>query len=559
MNRGIYSVLIGGKAGDGVKKSAQVIAQIAMDRDNYIFQADDYQSAIRGAHNFSIVSISSKRLYSAYKSVELIVSFDKKSVIKHSPALVSSGLHFCDESNAEEGCIALPLNALMKEHYTTGANLSLSAVAIFASLSGLSKDELQELIVREFRRNQEENISFAKAVYDAVEALALEKRCDLQNATGKAPRKGYTGNQLISLGAWAAGLNSYYSYPMTPASSILHFYARHRDDLGVVAIHTESELAAANMAIGAILAGDKAAVGSSGGGIALMQEAFSLAGMVEAPLLVFLSSRPGPATGASTYSAQEDLNFALHQGHGEFPRIVASPDSYERALSLSAELLDLAWESQSPAILLTEKHLSESMYNMDLDADSLPQREPLLKEPASPYHRYAFAEDGVSPMKFPGEGNAQAEDVIKWNSNEHTEDGVRADESHEIIAMKDKRKAKQKLINQLSKSYQRVAEYGEGELLVFAYGSTVLELREAQKYLDFKIVAPIYLDPFPMDELAKYRGKKAVVVEHSACPNFSGFLRAKLGIEVIKDVLRYDGRPFDADELVAILKEVKDV
>ncbi len=558
LHRGIFSVLIGGKAGEGVKKAAQVIAQIAMDRDNFIFQADDYQSAIRGAHNFSIVSICRERLYSAYKSVQLIVSFDKKSVLKHNSSLKEGGIHFCDEQDAIEGCIALPLNRLMKEHYTSGANLSLSAVAIFARLAGLDKDELEELIRAEFRRNQDENISFAKAIYDELAALDISLSCDLKNPGVSAPRKGYTGNQLISLGAWAAGLDSYYSYPMTPASSILHFYARYRDELGVVAIHTESELAAANMAIGAILAGGKAAVGSSGGGIALMQEAFSLAGMVEAPLLMFLSSRPGPATGASTYSAQEDLNFALYQGHGEFPRIVASPDSYERALSLSAELLGLAWESQSPAILLTEKHLSESMYNMDLDASSLPKSDPVMKEPASPYHRYAFADDGVSPIKYPGEGNADADDVIKWNSNEHTEDGVRADESDEITAMKDKRKKKQELINKLSKNYQRVAEYGEGELLVFAYGSTVLELREAQKYLDFKIVAPIYLDPFPAEELEQYRGKKAVVVEHSAMPNFAGYLKAKLGLEVIKDVLRYDGRPFDADELVNIIREVKD-
>lgn len=557
MHRGIFSVLIGGKAGEGVKKAAQVVAQIAMDHDNFIFQVDDYQSAIKGAHNFSIVSISKERLYNAYKRVDLVVSFDKKSVLKHNPALSENGVHFCDEKDAIEGCIGLPLNRLMKEHYTTGANLSLSAVAIFACFAGLPKEELAELIASEFRRNQEENISFAKAVYDEVLALDLPLVCDLHNPGVKAPRKGYTGNQLISLGAWAAGLDSYYSYPMTPASSILHFYAKYRDELGVVAIHTESELAAANMAIGAILAGSKAAVGSSGGGVALMQEAFSLAGMVEAPLLVFLSSRPGPATGASTYTAQEDLNFALYQGHGEFPRIVASPDSYERALSLSAELLDIAWETQSPAILLTEKHLSECMYNMDLDASGLPQNEPVMKKPASPYHRYAFTDDGVSPLKYPGKGKASADDVIKWNSNEHTEDGVRADDGFEIVAMKDKRKKKQDLIDKLSENYQRVAEYGEGELIVFAYGSTVLELREAQKYLDFKIVAPIYLDPFPMDELEKYRGKRAVVVEHSAMPNFSGFLRAKLGIEVIKDVLRYDGRPFDADELVNILKEVK--
>ncbi len=103
-----------------------------------------------------------------------------------------------------------------------------------------------------------------------------------------------------------------------------------------------------------------------------MEETLSLAGMMETPLLAILSSRPGPATGVPTYTEQGDLEFALHQGHGEFPRVVASPGSLEEAFTLSADLLDLAWRYQVVAILLTEKHLGESLMTTSLDPDSLP-------------------------------------------------------------------------------------------------------------------------------------------------------------------------------------------
>lgn len=555
MHKDIYSVLIAGKAGEGVKKAAQVIASIGIKRGCYVFQTDDYQSAIKGAHNFSTVSISKERIYNSYKDVELIISFDKRSVETHRAELKEGGLHFCDEKDAANAEIGLPLSSLVKEHYPMGGNMSLAAIAIFCAIAGFSAAEMDETIEHEFKRNLKENISFANAVYGLTKSLNLKSNIKVEKGNS-SPAHAFTGNQLLSLGAWGKGLKAYFSYPMTPASSILHFYAKAGANLGVVAVHAESELAAANMALGSIIAGKPAAVGSSGGGFALMQEAFSMAGMIEAPLLCFLSSRPGPATGASTYTAQEDLYFALNQGHGEFPRIVASPDSFERAFTLSAELLQLAWESQSPAILLTEKHLSESMTNIELPLDNLCPKELIDETLNKSYQRYEITESGVSPMLFMGSGKCSDDDVVKWNTNEHLENGIRTDAAEDIIAMKNKRNRKQAVIEELSKRYTRVNEYGEGETLVFAYGSTALELREAMKYERFKLIVPIYLEPFPVEELDQYRGKKAIVVEHASRPHFARLLKEKLEIKS-RDILRYDGRHFDALELAELIREAK--
>ena len=307
-----------------------------------------------------------------------------------------------------------------------------------------------------------------------------------------------------------------------------------------------------------------------------MQEAYSLAGMVEAPVLFVISSRPAPATGVSTYTAQEDLYFALNQGHGEFPRIVASPDSFERAFTLAAELMDLAWEVQTPVILLTEKHLSECSVDINVEAAScclsetshivetascclsVNQHQDDVTTLATTYQRYQLTASGVSPLRHPGRENCSDADVIKWNSHEHLESGLRTDGAEAIVEMKDKRNRKAVTVDNATQRYNRVNEYGAGDRLVFAYGSTALELREAMKYLDFKLIVPIYLEPFPYAELECYRGCSAVIVEHASRPNFAEFLSHKLNIKSISNVLRYDGRPFCATELVTILKEAFD-
>ncbi|MFO8051806.1 MAG: hypothetical protein R6V01_08940 [Thermoplasmatota archaeon] len=149
-----------------------------------------------------------------------------------------------------------------------------------------------------------------------------------------------SGNGAIALGAIAAGLDGYFAYSMTPASSILHYYAAHHRELGIVTVHPEGEVGVANMAVGSAFAGARTMLGTSGGGFALMEEALSLAGMCEVPLLCVMSSRPGPSTGVPTYTEQADLEFALHQGHGEFPRVVASPGTIEEAFHLAGELHD---------------------------------------------------------------------------------------------------------------------------------------------------------------------------------------------------------------------------
>ncbi|EQD30657.1 protein containing Pyruvate flavodoxin/ferredoxin oxidoreductase, partial [mine drainage metagenome] len=134
-----------------------------------------------------------------------------------------------------------------------------------------------------------------------------------------------SGNQAIALGAVAAGLKFLSQYPMTPATSIMHWLAAHAESFHVVVKQAEDELAAINMAIGASHAGVRAMTATSGGGFALMVEAFGMAAMTETPLVVVESQRSGPSTGLPTKTEQGDLQMILGASQGEFPRVVLGP------------------------------------------------------------------------------------------------------------------------------------------------------------------------------------------------------------------------------------------
>ena len=148
---------------------------------------------------------------------------------------------------------------------------------------------------------------------------------------------------------------------MTPATSILHYFSKAASGLPVHFEQAEDEIAAINMALGASYAGVRSMAATSGGGFALMQEAVSLAGMTETPIVIAVSQRPGPATGLPTRTEQADLNFVLHAGHGEFPRIIFAPGSIEETIALARKSFDLADRYQIPVFMLTDQYFADSV------------------------------------------------------------------------------------------------------------------------------------------------------------------------------------------------------
>lgn len=549
MKKDVFTFMVGGKAGEGVRKAGSVATKLFSSMGRHVFNMDDYQSLIKGGHNFSVISSATRPITSHYVKADLLVALDKRSYELHQGDLGDGAIliYNSDVVSDAEG-IGVPLTEEAKAYPNPNLRLGVGAVTAMAASIGCDRECLKETIQREYPRDIENNVAYAMTIYDLVNPKIGGK---FHLDEGDKERPILSGNEAIALGAAAGGLDLYFAYPMTPSSSVLHTLASQSEKLGLTAVHPENEIAVINMAIGSVFAGAKAMVGSSGGGFALMEEAFSLAGMVEAPLLCYLGSRPGPSTGVPTYTSQGDLFFALHQGHGEFPRIVASPGSLEEAFYLAAEMLDMLWRFQIPGILLTEKHLAESRMTVDIDVDQAKWPQPLTHTTGE-YKRYLDTKNGVSPLLFP-----PSKELIKWDSYEHDESGITTEDPETISRMQEKRDRKKEAIIEHLKSLHTVNVFGDKGPVILTYGSTVMSVLEALRagQIEATVVQPVYLEPLPFWDLEKYRGDQVIVVEQSCTGQFATLLKEKIGIESKAVIKKYDGRPFDPQELALKIKE----
>lgn len=551
MNKDIFTILVGGQAGQGIKKAGSVAANYLNNKGRFIFQMNDYQSLIRGGHNFSIVSSSLGEIDSHYMKADLVVALDKRSYDIHKKHVKDSGVLVYNKNEVESGDgIGISIEDMVKEYESSEIIKGVTAIASLAACINLSESELKEVVKQEYTRNFKANFKYASKVYTTLKKKIKHK---FEIKQDDKNHDILHGNECIALGAASGGLNLYFAYPMTPASGLLHFFAKYQNTLKIFAIHAENEISVANMAIGASFTGAKAMVGTSGGGFGLMQEAFSLAGMAEAPVLFVLGQRSGPSTGVPTYTEQADLMMAVNAGHGEFPRILASPGSFEEAFYLTAELLDIIWHFQIPGILLSEKHLLESRKSIAIEP-SKSKWARFNKQKSGEYKRYRITKNGVSEMLFP-----PSEALIKWNSYEHDEYGLTTEDAEMITKMHDKRNKKQTSLIEYMRNIKTVNKYGSGKLKIFTFGSSTMSVLEAVKYgnIDAAVIQPIYLKPFPEWEFEKFdKQDKIIVVEQNSTGQLESMLKEKAGLQINKSIRRYDGRPFDPVALSQKIKEV---
>ena len=240
-------------------------------------------------------------------------------------------------------------------------------------------------------------------------------------------------------------------------------------------------------------------------------------------------------------------------GHGDFLRIIASPRTVREAYYLTAEMLDLVWKFQTPGILLTEKHLSESSMTVEIDIEKARWAEPKIHKNGN-FKRYLDTDDGISPMLFP-----PSKEIIKWNSYEHDEFGITTENAEKISLMHDKRNKKLNALIEYLKGQETVRIIrGENPTNIFTYGSTYMSVLEALRYgrMNPTTIAPIYLSPLPIWELEEFKNQDNIVIEQSATGQFTKLLKEKAGIQVRHTIKQYNGRPFDPIELSEKIKEV---
>jgi 2-oxoglutarate ferredoxin oxidoreductase subunit alpha len=295
---------------------------------------------------------------------------------------------------------------------------------------------------------------------------------------------------------------------------------------------------------------------TSGGGFALMQEGVSLAGMTETPIVVAVAQRPGPATGLPTRTEQGDLNFVLHAGHGEFPRILFAPGSIVETIELSRKAFELADRFQIPVFLLTDQYFADSVQVVEeeeIPLDVIDRQYPVFD---ATYKRYRMTEDGISPLTFPGLSDA----LVKLDSDEHDEEGKITEDPVLRKRMMDKRLGK---LDLLKREAVPPTFYGavDAAATVLCWGSNRLIVQEAAERLTadgFSVCVLHFGQVYPLTHamIVPYRleQKKRICVENNATGQFAGLLKRELGLTVDHNVLKYDGDFFTVLELYQTLK-----
>ncbi len=557
----IKTIAIGGAAGDGIREAGINFSEFLNELGYKTFSSFDYPSLIRGGHNYARVSYALGTVHADYRELDVLVAVNAESVFIHQHALKPTARVFVEEAymNELEGVTAnlipIPMKKIAEDTKAPQVARTSSAFGAYGYSLGIPLNRLKELADKVYANvGSEINVALVEKGYKHAEGLGVTQDvCATPEEYGEIGEV-IDGNKAIAKGLLAAGLEAYVGYPMTPSTSTLQFLAKMAKKRNLKVVHPEDEIAVLNMALGMSYAGKRVAVGTANGGLALMQETFSLAGVAEIPIVIMVSMRMGPATGVATHTSQGDLQFALHAGHGEFPRFLVAPGDVEECFECAADALNIAWKYQMPAIILSDKHLSESYKSVLINEKA---KGPDLGKRAVPvdghYLRYKVTDDGISPLAFPGKKGV----VVKATSYEHNEEGEATEDAAEVQVMQDKRYRKLQGLYEDFNWFPTVKTYGDpnSDVVVVFWGSTKGAILEAAKQLKTpaKFVQVLWMEPFDANRVKReLEGARVVVdVEANHTAQLAALIREKTSIEIYNKVLKYDAQPFTPSELAA--------
>jgi 2-oxoglutarate ferredoxin oxidoreductase subunit alpha len=563
------TIWIGGAAGDGIASTGDILAKACSRSGLHFFAHNSYQSVIRGGHVLYQIHVGAEPVWSQGDRFDLLIALNQVSADLHLKSVQPSagrGILFnADKVKLEPGALSggalaygLPVGELTGElgRNPIMQNTVVSGALVF--LLGLRWDVFEQAIRSQFGKKKAEiadlNVKMAQKGYDHARAH-FKPIADIQLAGDGKARLIMTGNQAIALGAVAGGCKFYSAYPMTPASSIMHWLAPRAAKYGLVMKQCEDEIAAINMAIGAGFSGVRAMTGTSGGGFALMTEALGLSGITEIPVVAVLVQRGGPSTGLPTKTEQGDLFQALGASQGEYPKAVLAPITVADAFAATVESLNIAEKYQLPVILLSDLLLSEHMESVEPEAvtNKIPiERGAIVDKVGDDYKRYADTPTGVSPRVFPGVAGGQHVAA----SDEHGEDGTLISDifSNPTTRVKMVQKRFRKM-DALAKELSPRSLLKEGpaqaDLTLVGWGSTYKTLQQVRLALEKEGVKANHLHfrvvwPFPADEALKElaAAQKAVMVENNFSGLFARLIRQETGFAFPHHIRKFDGEPF---------------
>jgi 2-oxoglutarate ferredoxin oxidoreductase subunit alpha len=566
-----YTIRIGGEAGQGVQTVGDSLARVFARCGYHVFVHQEYESRIRGGHNFFQVRFSDRPVTASRSKIDILIALDRQSISEDGAQLAGSGIIVYDSSMLKEkyeGTRFLDVPFVQLATEGGGSTIMANTVATGAVLgmlgvdSGIFGEVIANLLAKKGEQIIEENRRAAGRGYEF--AARNCSQCAFSVTPVSKPNMLIDSTSALGIGAIASGCKFYTAYPMTPTTGILTLMASKAEQYGIVVEQAEDEIAAINMALGASFAGVRSMTASAGGGFALMVEGLSLAAITETPIVIVVGGRPGPATGLPTRTEQADLLFVLHAAHGEFPRIIFAPGSAEQAFFLVNKAFDLSQKHQVPAFILTDQYLADTQWTYESFAlESMAYTDYRLRgdafKEASPYKRHAFTETGVSPFGVPGDSVS----LVVTDSDEHDEEGHITEDAQLRRMMVEKR-----LFRKLPHITGEIApplQYGHArpEVVLIGWGSTYGVLREIVDTLSPGLpIAMLHFSeiyPFPKADgsgwfdLLKGAGR-TICVEQNATSQFARLLKTETGFVCTSVINKYDGRPFLIETLLEELR-----
>jgi 2-oxoglutarate ferredoxin oxidoreductase subunit alpha len=616
--------MAGGPQGSGVDTAANIFGRACGYGGLYVFGRREYHSNIKGLHSYFHLRISSRETLANIDDVDLLAAFDAETAVRHMQEVVPEGGIIVDSQQMSTKVLDIPtlptefkdelikfmneknLGETLKDFldYAKQKNIHVFPVPYVELLNQIGEKLGIEKISKITRMINvlTIGISFTLLKYDrslvqkAVRATFPEKIATMNVAAldhaydyaeenfkenfkhrlGKTDaheeRIFLTGNQAVAMGKVLGGCRVQTYYPITPAADESEYLEAHQilktrgEEEAIIVIQTEDEIAAINSASGAALAGARAATSTSGPGFSLMVEGLSWAGNDEVPVVITYYQRGAPATGLPTRHGQADLRFAMHAGHGEFPRVILASGDIRECFYDAAKVFNLAEKYQMPVIHLLDKAMancSQTYPVFDYSKFRI-ERGAILTEKeleGQEYRRFRFTETGLSPRVVLGTKNG----VHWYTGDEHNEIGHISEEPFNRRLMVEKRMNKLELVEKEVPVEEKLNFFGDkdSENIVVSWGSpkgAIIEslsmLKEEGFSLGFMQIRMIH--PLPVEYVKKaLEGKKRIIdVEDNYSGQLGGIIKEKTGIAPNFHILKYTGRPMTTTEVYNALRAI---
>ncbi|WP_418211484.1 2-oxoacid:acceptor oxidoreductase subunit alpha [Bacteroides zhangwenhongii] len=598
-------VRFSGDSGDGMQLAGNIFSTVSATIGNDISTFPDYPADIRapqgsltGVSGFQ-VHIGAEKVYTPGDKCDVLVAMNAAAlktqykfakstacIIIDTDAFQKSDLDKAafttdnpiEEMGIKQDVIAAPISQMVKDCLAdTGMDnksmlkcRNMFAVGLVCWLFNRDLNIAEDFIREKFSKKPEiaeANIKVVRAGYDYghnTHASVAHTYKIESKAAVPGKYMDITGNKATAYGfiaaAEKAGLKLYLgSYPITPATDVLHELSKHKS-LGVTTVQCEDEIAGCASAIGASYAGALAVTSTSGPGICLKSEAMNLAVIMELPLVVLDVQRGGPATGLPTKSEQTDLLQVLFGRNGESPMPVIAATSPTDCFDSAYIAAKIALEHMTPVVLLTDAFVANGSGAWKLPklanypAINPPYVRPEMSETWTPYQR--DPKTGVRYWAVPGtEGFTH---VLGGLEKDNKTGAISTDpENHDLMT----RLRQQKIANIEVPDVEVEGDKEDAELLIVGFGGTYGHLHAAMDELraNGKKVALAhfkFINPLPKNTAALMKKYKKVVVAEQNMGQFAGYLRMKVDGFVPYQFNQVKGQPFVVNELVNAFTEI---